>query len=194
MVGAGVTWLLRPAPPVPSILRPALPVNPAEEVNSGAISSYPRPLGGAHTAFTWTPDGQALVFVGRHGGVQQLYVRRLAAAEAQPLAGTEGAQVLAVSPDGRWVAFWARQAIKKVPLGGGLAVDLAPLIGPPPTGLVWTPMAACWSANTGPILAIPAEGSRPSTVGEGTAAGRCPRSRRVGGACLHRAEGRVVVG
>ena len=43
------------------------------------------------------PDGQALVFVGRRDGVQQLYVRRLDAAEARPLAGTEGAQVPAVS-------------------------------------------------------------------------------------------------
>jgi TolB-like protein len=43
------------------------------------------------------------VFVGRRAGVQQLYLRRLDATEAKPLAGTEGAQVPAVSPDGRFV-------------------------------------------------------------------------------------------
>jgi hypothetical protein len=40
------------------------------------------------TALAWTPDAQTLVFVGPRHGVQQIYVRRLDASEAQPLAGT----------------------------------------------------------------------------------------------------------
>ena len=51
--------------------------------------------------------------------MRQLYVRELDRDEARPLAGTEGAHSLAVSPDGRWVAFWAGGAIQKVALEGG---------------------------------------------------------------------------
>ena len=63
------------------------------------------------------------MFVGRRGGVQQLYVRRLDAIEARLLPNTEGAEVPTVSSDGQWVAFWARGMIKKVPIGGGPAMD-----------------------------------------------------------------------
>jgi Tol biopolymer transport system component len=109
-------------------------------LNAGGFGSpaefLPTP-GGSRTALTWTPDGQSLVFVGRRDGVQQLYVRRLDAAEARPLGGTEGAQVPAVSPDGQWVAFWAHGAIRKVPLGGGPVTDLASGPAGPPYGLVW---------------------------------------------------------
>jgi len=137
VAGAGLMWVLRPAPGV-SLTRPSLDVRPAEELNAGGLDPISlRTPGGSRTALTWTVDGQALVFVGRRGGVQQLYVRRLDAAEARPLAGTEGAQVPAVSADGTWVAFWAAGAIRKIPLGGGPVMDLATGITSPPYGLVW---------------------------------------------------------
>ena len=134
-------WLLRPArAPSSGLVRSSLDVRPAESLNAGGFGSpaefLPTP-GGSRTALTWTPDGQSLVFVGRRDGVQQLYVRRLDAAEARPLGGTEGAQVPAVSPDGQWVAFWAHGAIRKVPLGGGPVTDLASGPAGPPYGLVW---------------------------------------------------------
>ena len=165
-IGAGVTSLLRPA----SIARPSVDVRPADELNTdGGPSATP---GGSRTAFTWTPDGQALVFVGRRGGVQQLYVRRLDAVEARPLPNTENAQLPAVSPDGQWVAFWAGGAIKKVPFGGGLAVDLAlgigdpaPVLGNPPFGLVWDALGLFFARRSvglgrdnGRIWTIPPEG------------------------------------
>jgi len=131
-------WLLRPPALHLSPARVSLEVRPADELNSGGVSSgwIPTP-GGSRTALTWTPDGQALVFVGRQDGVQRLYVRRLDGAEAHPIAGTEGGQVPAVSLDGQWVAFWAGGTIRKVPLDGGPAMDLASGIGSPPIGLAW---------------------------------------------------------
>ena len=168
--GVGLTWLLRPAAPTPAVARLSVQVGEAEELNAGGVFEgwLPTP-GGSRTAFTWTPDGQALVFVGRRGGVQQLYVRRLDAAEAHPLAGTEGAMMPAVSADGQFVAFAAKGAIKKVPFGGGPAMELARDLSQPPRGLVWGDRGRLYFGKAeGTIWQIPAEGT-PSEVPTGGA-------------------------
>ena len=172
MIGAGATWLLRPVPPRVSLTHPSLDVRPADEVNSAdeVESTFVGTPGGSRTALAWTPDGQAIVFVGRRAGVRRLYVRRLDGAEARPLAGTEGAQVPAVSADGRWVAFWAGGAIRKVPLGGGPVMDLASALGDPPWGLAWDVRGRLFfgRGNGGAIWMIPADGAPAAvtTVGE----------------------------
>ena len=172
VLGGGVVWLLRPAPPAVSLARLNLDVRPADELNAGGVTTTFTTPGGSRTALTWTPDGQALVFVGRRGGVQQLYLRRLDAAEAHPLAGTERAQAPAVSPDGQWVAFWAGGTIKKAPLTGGPAMNVA--TGSEvqhPAGLAWDAQAGLvFGGADGRIWAVPAEGGQPkavTTVGEG---------------------------
>jgi len=142
--GAGIGALLArvrqppTASPLP-VVRSLLDVRPAEEVNSGGIGVpgvHFRTLGGSRTALAWTPDGRALVFVGIRGGVRQLYVRELDRGEARSLPGTEGAQLLAVSPDGQWVAFVAGEAIRKVPLGGGPVAQVVGGIALP-KGIAW---------------------------------------------------------
>ncbi len=133
-----VVLLLLPSAPRPLPVRSILEVGPAEELNAGGASSAAVSTpGGSRTALAWTPDGQALVFVGRRSGVQQLYVRRLDTGEVRVLPNTEGAQVPAVSGDGQSVAFWAEGTIRKVPLGGGPVMDLASSLATPPRGLVW---------------------------------------------------------
>jgi Tol biopolymer transport system component len=171
IVGGGLMWLLRPSPPAASLAGVSLTLQPAEEVNGGGVwpASLPTPAG-SRTALTWTPDGTALVFVGRRSGVQQLYVRRLESAEARPLPNTEGAKVPAVSADGQWVAFWSDGAIRKVPLGGGPAMDLAPGLSTPPWGLVWDVRGRLYfGREDGRIWTIPPDGtpSAVTTVGEG---------------------------
>ncbi len=165
LAGAGVMWRLRPVPARSTVVRSTLEVLPAEVLNAGGagLTDIPTP-GGSRTALTWTPDGQALVFVGRRGGLQQLYVRRLDAAEARPLAGTEGAQVPAVSPDGQWVAFWAASVIRKVPLGGGPVTEMASGIATPPHGMAWDARGrVLFGRDDGRIWQVPAEG-QPSAV------------------------------
>ena len=135
---AAVVWRLRsaaPPPPTP-IVRSLLSVAPAEELNAGGWT-LSRTRGGTHTALAWTPDGSALVFVGRRDGVCQLFVRQLSDAEARPLPGTEGARMLAVRGDGRSVAFWANEAIRQVPLDGGPISVLVPDLRLPPKGMAW---------------------------------------------------------
>jgi serine/threonine-protein kinase len=124
------------APAVPLVVRSLLTVRPAEELNAGGwvAGLVPTP-GGSRTALAWAPDGRSLVFVGRHGGVQRLYVRALDAEEARALERTEGAQVPTVSPDGRWVVFWAGGAIRSVPLAGGPAATMVGGLPTVPTGI-----------------------------------------------------------
>jgi serine/threonine-protein kinase len=168
--GAGVMWLLRAATPALSVARPSLDVRPAEELSAGGVVPVGVDTpGGSRTALAWTPDGQALVFVGQRGGVRQLYVRRLDADEARPIPGTEGAQVLAVSSDGDWVAFWAAAAIRKVPIDGGPVMDRASGIARCPMGLAWGPGGQLFfGGDDGRIWAIPVQGAPAAvtTVGE----------------------------
>jgi eukaryotic-like serine/threonine-protein kinase len=135
--GLGVMWLLRPVAPRTSVTRLSLDVRPAEELNAGWVGAVLQPIpGGVHTALAWTPDGRELVFIGRHTRRLQIYVRPLDRNEARPLEGSEGARGLAVSADGQWVAFWAGGALKKMPLAGGLAAQIAALPAIP-SGLAW---------------------------------------------------------
>ncbi|HVO11790.1 MAG TPA: protein kinase [Vicinamibacteria bacterium] len=141
LVGSLAGWRLLPSRlPRPSVVRSLLDVRPAEELNAGGIGSdwLPTP-GGSRTALAWTPDARALVFVGRRGGVQQLYVRALDGEEARPLEGTEGAQMPVVSPDGSRVAFYANDAIRTLPLAGGPAAVIVRDI--------WTPFGIAWGED-----------------------------------------------
>jgi serine/threonine-protein kinase len=169
--GLGVMWLMRPVPSWASMAGLGLAVQPADEVNGGGYNEAPEAVltpGGSRTAFAWTPDGQSLVFAGRKDGLQQLYVRRLDAAAATPLAGTAGAQVPAVSPDGRWVAFWAGRAIKKVPLGSGPVMELMSGVPEPPWGMAWGPAGDLFFGNSDRcIWVIPPTGASHAVTAAG---------------------------
>src|SRR5579885_1019484 len=73
--------------------------------------------------FDITPDGSRVVFVGRSGGVTQLYLQRIGD-RAAPLAGTEGADTPFFSPDGKWIGFFASGKLKKISADQGTVVDL----------------------------------------------------------------------
>jgi eukaryotic-like serine/threonine-protein kinase len=173
-IGAAAALWLRPPALDARVVRVTVDVGPAEEMNAGGVGRSYVPPPGSRTSLTWTPDGQSLVFVGRQGGVQRLYLRRLEAAEAQAIPGTEGGQVPAVSPDGRWVAFWAPNALKKVPIAGGPAMDLLPEANPP-KGLVWSGDGQLYFARVGSGLwRVPASGGSPTVL---TQIGEAERSQ-----------------
>jgi serine/threonine-protein kinase len=71
-------------------------------------------------------DGRRIAFVSTDGlSRPQLYTRRLDEAELRLLAGAEGADMPFFSPDGRWIAFYARGGLFKIRVDGGEPVRLA---------------------------------------------------------------------
>jgi serine/threonine-protein kinase len=69
-------------------------------------------------------DGTTIAFVAEQAGIRRLFVRGLDQLRATPLPGTEGANHPFFSPDGRWIAFFADEKLKKVPTSGGPVMTL----------------------------------------------------------------------
>ena len=172
LAAVAVLMTLRPiaGPASGPVVRSLLDVSPADEVRSAILSSSVTATpGGSRTAFAWTPDGRELVFAGRRGETQQLFMRSLDSDEARPLAGTEGAQAPAVSADGSWVACWADGAIRKVPLAGGPATVMADDVPAAPRGMDWGRSGLLVFNREGPELTLGSvwkvrAGSKPEVV------------------------------
>jgi serine/threonine-protein kinase len=72
-----------------------------------------------------SPDGRTVVFAATGPGGSHLYARRVDDLRARRLPGTEGGHRPFFSPDGDWVGFESRGAIRKVRLTGGSPVVVA---------------------------------------------------------------------
>ena len=101
-----------------------------------------------------SPDGRQIVFVASSDGVPRLWLRSLATATAQPLAGTEGATFPFWSPDSRSVGFCAGGALKRFDIGGGAPQRVASSNGC---------REGTWNSD-GDILFVPAASSPLSRV------------------------------
>ena len=73
-----------------------------------------------------SPDGRTVVYVAQRHGTRQLFRHALDQLDPVPIAGTEGGDSPIFSPDGQWIGFFADNALKKVPVFGGLAVTICP--------------------------------------------------------------------
>lgn len=73
-----------------------------------------------------TRDGQTIAYVTQKGNDDsQLYLRDLDSFEARPVAGSNGAKEPFFSPDGKWVAFFAKGHLQKAEVTGGAPIRLA---------------------------------------------------------------------
>ena len=75
-----------------------------------------------------SPDGTRILFRGRTGTRDQLWIRSLARDDAKPLVGTEGAQYQFWAPDSRRIAFFAQGKLKTLDPAAGLAQSIADVV------------------------------------------------------------------
>ena len=111
-----------------------------------------------------SPDGRTLVGAGTDGSAERLYIRTLDRAEASALAGTEGGTSPFFSPDGAWVGFFADRRLKRVPVKGGAALDIAAAPGFP-AGASWgTDNRIVFAGYAVPLQVVDSSGGTPEDV------------------------------
>jgi serine/threonine-protein kinase len=107
-------------------------------------------LGNGRRAFSLSPDGQRMVFLGIENGEYALYIREFSSREVRKLGGTENGFDPFFSPNGRWIGFFAGNELKRVATDGGDAVTMTEATNA---------AGGTWLGNDA-ILAITGEGSR----------------------------------
>jgi Tol biopolymer transport system component len=123
-------------------------------------------LGGTATALTpitttqthdlaISPDGTRLVYL--IGNPPILYMRELGRIEGTVLAGTDNAISPFFSPDGQWIGFWQSGFLKKAPVQGGPALNIAATTAI--RGATWGRDDTIVFSNTaGALIKVPAAG------------------------------------
>jgi serine/threonine-protein kinase len=103
------------------LIRDAAPATPAP------VSRFAQPLPktapfliGDRSALAVAPDGSSIAFTRDDA----IYLRRLGELEPKPIRGTERGSMPFFSPDGRWIGFSQGIHLFKVPVAGGIPVDL----------------------------------------------------------------------
>ncbi|HEY7509025.1 MAG TPA: winged helix-turn-helix domain-containing protein [Vicinamibacteria bacterium] len=86
-----------------------------------------------------SPDGRLLAYAADRGEKSQLLLRPLDQFEAAVVPGSAGAAAPFFSPDGRWIGFFAEGRLRKAPVGGGAAQDVAEAAHP---------FGASWEGDT----------------------------------------------
>jgi len=116
------------------------------------------------TEIALSPDGSVLVFSASSDGTMakaMLFRRPLAGGEAAIIPGTEAACLPCFSPDGQWIAYWAKRKLNKVATSGGVPIPICDLKA--------RPLGICW-ASDGRII----YGTRSAGLGSVSAAGGAP--------------------
>ena len=97
-------------------------------------------------------DGTKFFFVGVRQGVRQIYLRSLDADDMRPLAGTESAVVLAVSPNGQSVAFTTTDLrLKRLTVATGI-VDVILVGSDLVSSLAWAGDASIIFTRSGRVM------------------------------------------
>jgi serine/threonine-protein kinase len=139
-----------PSAPRPATVRLAIPMLEGAELTSAPAI---------------TRDGRTVAYVARHGTADALlHLRDLHSFETRVVAGSRGARQPFFSPDGRWVAFFAKSQLQKAEVTGGAPVRLVDVAYP--FGGTWTEdNTIIYAASLGSgLLQIPAGGGAPTSI------------------------------
>ena len=154
LLGLLAVWRFRPAPPREMFQLSIAPPQDTEFI-------FGRNAEGGTAV---SPDGQKVALVALASGRPLLFVRRFDSAEAQALAGTEGASFPFWSPDSRWIAFHTPDRLMTVPATGG-APQVVARIDPRVTGGSWgAGNVLLISDPIGGIQQVPSSGGVPAQL------------------------------
>ena len=153
---AGAIFIWAPRGPLPAEA-PFVRVE-AELRSGGSLGSE------VGTDVVLSADGSRLVFVSLDAaGTAHLNAQRLDQSSASELPGTEGARAPFLSPDGKWVGFWAAGVLKKTSIDGGSPVPLCE--APDLLGASWGEDGHIVAAlNRGTLSIVPAAGGTPTVI------------------------------
>jgi serine/threonine protein kinase len=161
LLASGVEWL-RPktTAPGPGAARFTLPLPPGTTAEDNIMATHAVP----------SPDGRHLAIVVRDSssGKRHLWVRPLGSASAHRLDNTEGANVPFWSPDSRYIAFFAEDKLKRVPMSGGSVQTVCDVPGTADGG-TWNQdgvivFAKYGAAARAPLMRVPAAGGVPTPL------------------------------
>src|SRR5262249_32397686 len=113
--------------------------------------------------FALSPDGRQIVFVASGDGPVRLWLRALDRTDAQPIAGTDGADFPFWSADSRSIGFFASGKLFRIDVAGGLPQFIAN--APAPRGACWSLSGLIvFAPNNGPLMRVGASGGDPAAV------------------------------
>lgn len=152
------------APPLPPAGLGAAPAGPALRLTLALSPEIPMTLGAARP-FALAPDGTSLAYVGAAADGPALFVRSLTDGTTRRVAGSEGALAPFFSPDGRWIAFFARGMLWKVYGADGVPLALSETEADPRGGTWADSDRVIFAASpASPLSMVDANGGRPTPV------------------------------
>jgi Tol biopolymer transport system component len=148
----------------PPVERFLIDVRPAAALLGG--SPFERTAYGrsrpSRTALALSPNGRSIAFTAQRDGQEALYLRSFDKDAAELMPGTEGADGPFFSPDGRWLGFWSRGALRRVPVAGGPPVEITRT--PQPSSSSWSDDGRILFGLAGLISSVPFIGGEPTAL------------------------------
>jgi Tol biopolymer transport system component len=146
-ITAAGMWYLRPAAPL-TIARFAIMLGEGQQFTTN------------RQAVAISPDGTEIAYSAN----LRLYRRSISEVEGRPISGSDAAPPTnpVFSPDGKSVAFYSSQAIRKIPITGGPVVTICP--ADLPSGMTWDANGIVFGQVGKGIMRVSGNGGKPEIL------------------------------